>query len=119
MLSRSVSRLYRMALRGRGQGITCFTSSFRAYKADVLRSVEFEADDFLANAEILVRVLLAEHRVIEMASRLHVRKTGASKMRIFRTIGRHLGLLRRLLADGLDVSWKAGPEDTEPDTALK
>jgi glycosyltransferase involved in cell wall biosynthesis len=114
-LSRGVSLLYRVALRGRGAGLTCFTASFRAYKGDVVRGVEFESDDFVANAEILVRLLRQGRRVIEIPSRLRDRSGGSSKMRILRTIRRHLGLLARTALGRLDEDWKA---DAGPDSAL-
>ena len=66
-LSKGASTLYRLALRGRGAGLTCFTCSYRAYKGDVIRSVEFESDDFLATAEIMARILVSGHRAIEVA----------------------------------------------------
>jgi glycosyltransferase involved in cell wall biosynthesis len=105
VLSKGASRLYRMALGGRAAGITCFTASFRAYKADVLRSIEFRADDYLATAEILARMIRGGHRVIEVASALRVRRTGSSKMKVLRTVRAHLGLLRRIATGRLDPDW--------------
>jgi len=112
VLSRGVSLLYRVALRGRGRGLTCFTASFRAYKGDALRGVEFRSDDFLATAEILVRLLRQGRRVIELPSRLAVRRAGSSKMRVPRTVARHLGLLWRTLLGRLDDDWR-GEEGTD------
>jgi glycosyltransferase involved in cell wall biosynthesis len=110
ILSSGVSVLYRWALRGKGDGLTCFTASFRAYRGEVLRSVEFRADDFLATAEILARILRNGGRVIEIGSRLRDRTTGSSKMRILRTIRAHLGLLARLRAGRLDPDWHEDPD---------
>jgi glycosyltransferase involved in cell wall biosynthesis len=109
LLSRGASRLYRWALRGNGQGLSCYTCSYRAYKGDVIRSIEFKSDDYLATAEILAKVLLSGRRVIEISSRLRDRKTGSSKMKVFRTVGRHLGLLRRISTGGLDPDWHEEP----------
>lgn len=110
LLSRGASLLYRAALKGRGAGLTCFTASFRAYKADALRGVEFRADDFLATAEILVRLLRNGRRVVEIPATLRPRESGASKMRVLRTVGRHLGLLPRVLLGTLEPDWvEAGP----------
>ncbi len=111
LLSRTASALYRLALRGKGDGLTCFTASYRAYKGDVIRGVEFESDDFLATAEILAKVLLHGRRVIEIGSRLRNRTTGSSKMRFARTVFRHLGLLRRIAVGRVGRDW-------EPDSAL-
>jgi glycosyltransferase involved in cell wall biosynthesis len=115
ILSRGVSVLYRFVLRGRGAGLTCFTASYRAYKGDVLRGIEFRADDYLATAEILVRILRQGRRVIEIGSRLRDRATGSSKMKVLRTVRRHLGLLAQAAFGRLDEDWKP---DAGPDSAL-
>jgi len=115
-LSRGASLLYRVALRGRGAGLSCFTASYRAYKGDVLRGVEFRSDDYLATAEILVRLLRQGRRVIEIGSRLRDRETGSSKMRVLPTVRRHLGLLARTFLGRFDEDWKK--EDAGPDSAL-
>jgi dolichol-phosphate mannosyltransferase len=114
LLSRGASACYRLALRGKGQGLTCYTASYRAYKGDVIRSIEFRADDFLATAEVMARILLAGHRVIEMGSRLQDRQTGSSKMKLFRTIRGHLGLLWRILRGRLDPDWEKPPAPPPP-----
>lgn len=117
LLSRGASLLYRIALRGKGRGITCFTASFRAYKADALRGIEFRSDDFLAPAEVMVRLLRQGRRVVEIASTLRPRETGVSKMRILRTVRRHLALLPKVLLGTLEADWTDG----EPggDSALR
>jgi dolichol-phosphate mannosyltransferase len=116
LLSRGASFLYRRALRGRARGLTCFTASFRAYKGDVIRAVEFRADDYLATAEILARMIRDGRRVIEIGSRLRGRETGSSKMKLLRTIRGHLGLLFRVAFDRLDPDWKG--EEPGRDSAL-
>jgi dolichol-phosphate mannosyltransferase len=120
LLSRGVSLLYRIALRGKGAGLTCFTASFRAYKGDVIRGIEFKADDFLATAEVMARLLRGGYRVIEMASTLRDRKTGTSKMKVVRTMGGHLGLLWRTFLGRLDPDWEAPAAPPPPggDSAL-
>ncbi len=105
LLSRGASALYHLVLRGRGAGLTCFTASFRAYKADALRGIEFRSDDFLAPAEILVRLLRQGRRVIEIPARLRPRTSGASKMRTALTMLRHLGLLWKVLTGRLEEDW--------------
>jgi glycosyltransferase involved in cell wall biosynthesis len=95
LLSRGVSLAYRVALRGKGAGLSCFTASFRAYKAGPLRDCPFRSDGFLATAEVLVALLWRGHRVLELPARLHRREQGASKMRVARTVFAHLGLLAR------------------------
>ena len=113
-LSRTASALYRAALKGRGAGLTCFTASYRAYKADVVRGVDFRADDFLATAEIMMRLLRQGRRVIEIPARLRPRTAGTSKMRLARTVRRHLGLLWRVATGSLEEDWVA-----ESDSAIR
>ena len=113
-LSRGASTLYRWALRGRGDGLTCFTASYRAYKADAIRGIEFRSDDFLATAEIMARLLRQGRRVIEIPARLRPRMAGESKMRLGRTVSRHLSLLRQVAFGGLQEDWVV-----EPDSALR
>ncbi len=96
LLSRTASLLYRVALRGRGQGLTCFTASYRAYKGDVVRGLEWNSDGFLATAEVLTLLLRRGHRVIELPATLRRRSAGASKMRVLRNAWGHLGLLVRV-----------------------
>lgn len=95
-MSRAVAGLYRLALRGRGPRLTVYTCAFRAYRAEVLRGVTNEADDFLAAAELLVRLVRTGARVVEVPSRLTARVHGRSKMRTLRTALRHLAFLTRL-----------------------
>jgi len=117
LLSRGATLLYRLALRGKGGGLTCYTASFRAYKADALRGIEFRSDDFLATAEIMVRLLRQGRRVVEISSVLRPRETGASKMRIARTVRRHLALLPKVFLGTLEADWFE--EEEGSDSALK
>ena len=111
LLSRGASRLKRLARGGGGGGLTCFTASFRCYKADVLRGIEFRSDDFLATAEVMVRMLRQGRRVVEIGAELRPRETGASKMRIMRTVGRHLALLPRVFLGTLEEDWVQEEEE--------
>lgn len=99
-LSRSCSLVYRTALRGRARGVRTFTCAFRAYRGDLVRSLRWDADGFLAAAEILSRCLIAGARVTEVASSLRPRFAGASKMRVVRTALGHLRLAARLSVAG-------------------
>ncbi len=100
LLSHGCSFAYRLVLRGKARGIRTFTCAFRAYRGDLLRDLRWEADRFLAAAEILSRALLGGARVVEVASVLRPRFAGASKMRVFRNVLAHLGLLGRLAIRG-------------------
>lgn len=93
LLSRAAAGLYRLALRGRGRGVTALTCAFRAYRRDVLPRMAFRADGFLAAAESLCLILSAGLRYRELPSRLTARRHGRSKMRAARVAAGHLGLV--------------------------
>lgn len=93
VLSKNLSRLYRVAL---GSNLYTYTSLFRLYRRDVVRSVSFESDGFVAMAEIIVEALLRGYRVVELPTRLSVREYGESKAAISRLIRAHLRLLANL-----------------------
>jgi dolichol-phosphate mannosyltransferase len=99
-LSRGCSLVYRTALRGRARGVRTFTCAFRAYRGDLVRSLRWEADGFLAAAEILSLCLLRGARVAEVPSSLRPRFAGRSKMRVVRTAVGHLRLAARLAVGG-------------------
>jgi glycosyltransferase involved in cell wall biosynthesis/SAM-dependent methyltransferase len=92
-LSTGAAALYRLALRGRGRGLTAFTCAFRAYRREVLGGLSFRADGFLAAAEVLALLLVAGTRYVELPSRLSVRLHGRSKMKALRVGLAHLRLL--------------------------
>jgi polysaccharide deacetylase family protein (PEP-CTERM system associated) len=93
MLSRTLSRLYRLVLHHR---LSTYTSCFRIYRRSRLAGVPLQDTRFLGVAELLGRVDLAGGRIVEFPATLQVRVLGASKMKILRTIMGHLGLLGRL-----------------------
>lgn len=93
-LSKHLSRLYRVVL---GSSLYTYTSLFRLYRAEVLRTIVFEANGFVAMAEILVAALLKGFRVVEFPTRLSVREYGESKAAIFRLMKDHMRLLSHLI----------------------
>ena len=96
-LSRGCSAVYRIALRGRGSAVTTFTCAFRVYRGDLIRSLAWRSDDFLAAAEILSLCLLRGAVVVEVPSTLRPRFAGVSKMKVARTAVGHLRQAARLL----------------------
>jgi len=74
-----------------------YTSIFRAYRQPVIRNVSFSADGFVSASEILIRAAEMGFRVTEVPMTLHGRKVGLTKMKILRTIGRHLSLMGTLV----------------------
>ncbi len=69
----------------------------RLYRAEVIRSIRFESNDFLAVAEILVQVLRRGYRVVEHPMPLTCRQYGTSKAVILRLIKDHTLFLGRLM----------------------
>jgi len=100
VLSKNLSRLYSWVL---GTRIYTYTSLMRLYRAEVIRSVPFDSDDFLAVAELLIRALLRGYRVAEYPMPLTVRQYGASKAVILRLIRDHLQFLWWLLRHRMRV----------------
>ena len=101
VLSRNLSRLYNLVL---GTRIYTYTSLMRLYRAEVIRTVRFESNEFLAVAEILVNALRAGYRVAEHPMPLTVRQYGSSKAMIVRMINDHARFLLRLLRERVSVA---------------
>lgn len=70
------------------------TSGFRAYKAEVLRALRFENQNFAFLPEILIRAHTAGYRVVEEPIHFIFRLHGKSKMHFWRTSLSYLTLLR-------------------------
>ena len=92
-LSRTASRLYRWRLKA---PLFTFTCAVRAYRLPAVRELLPAPDDFTASAYLLAAAIARGWRVAEVPARLRVRRAGASKMRVGRTIRAHLRLLRDL-----------------------
>lgn len=101
VLSRGSSLIYRWLVGGQ---LHTYTALFRAYRRDVIRTVGFKADGFLAVAEVLVNAIFAGYRVAEYPTVLHARVAGASKAKLARTIAAHvrfqLAVLRQRMTVG-------------------
>jgi dolichol-phosphate mannosyltransferase len=86
-LSFNLSRFYNLLFN---QGVYTYTSLFRVYKQEVIKSVKIEADGFLSTAEILLKSLLAGYRLAEYPTILKLRKHGSSKINIIKVIKEHM-----------------------------
>lgn len=93
VLSRGSSFLYRVLVDPR---IYTYTALFRAYRAEVIRSITFESNGFLAGTELLVKAILSGYRVAEFPAVLHRRTYGVSKAKIAQTIRSHLRFQGRI-----------------------
>jgi dolichol-phosphate mannosyltransferase len=94
LLSRGASQIYRQICEAK---LYTYTSFMRAYRRRVIETVAFEDNGFAAFTEM---ILVADHqgyRTTEIPMVLKSRTTGASKMKIVRTIRTHLRLMCRAL----------------------
>ncbi len=94
-LSRGAAWLYRRVLR---QQLHTYTSCFRVYRKSSVADLPVENGRYLGVAELVGRLDLAGGTVVEYPATLEVRMLGRSKMKTFRTVVGHLGLMARLLA---------------------
>jgi len=111
VFSRTLSWLYRRLLSQDAPSVNTFTSGFRVYRKKVVENVVFEADDFIATAEILIRSIRKGYKVAEYPTVVYERKFGQSKLRTLKTIAGHLRMLYRL-ATGRDYRRVALPRAT-------
>jgi hypothetical protein len=93
LLSKSLSRIYRIVLR---QPLHTYTSCFRVYRQSAMIGAQPERDGFLGIAELLGKLALSGAEIVEYPATLEVRVLGHSKMKILQTIVGHLGLITSL-----------------------
>ncbi|HZE98936.1 MAG TPA: glycosyltransferase, partial [Planctomycetota bacterium] len=93
-LSRTLSGIYSLLLSSK---IHTYTSCFRVYRKSAVENLPIQQGGFLGIAEMLIRLRLAGGRVAEYPTTLASRLFGESKMKILRTIYRHLGLIGELV----------------------
>ncbi len=94
LMSRACSALYRMISP---VPLYTYTSIFRAYRWNVVETVDFEADGFVSAAEILIHAAEQGYRIVEVPMVLSGRKVGTTKMKIVHTIGTHLAMMGTIL----------------------
>ena len=90
VLSKTLSRLYRLVLR---QKLFTYTSCFRVYRKETAVALHVNRSGFLGIAEMIAQLDLAGRRVVEYPTTLEVRVLGHSKMKVLHTIWGHIGLL--------------------------
>ncbi|TET53006.1 MAG: glycosyltransferase family 2 protein [Actinobacteria bacterium] len=93
-LSQSLSKVYKVLL---SSDLHTYTGIFRAYRRNIIKSIDFKADDFISLSEILVKAILRGYRIREYPTILHCRKFGRSKIHIFATMFHHLRFICRLI----------------------
>lgn len=92
-LSRGAAFLYRCVLNHQ---FSSYTSCFRIYRRSAVEGIGVWKSGFCGVAEILARLDLAGHRLVECPAELETRVLGQSKINLLRTIADHLHLLARL-----------------------
>lgn len=100
ILSRGSSFLYRCLV---DWNIYTYTCLFRAYRAEVVKNVNFSSDGFLAGTEILVDAIQKGYRATEFPAVLSRRMYGVSKAKIVQTIIAHLNFQGQLLLHRLQM----------------
>ncbi len=93
-LSKTLTAMYRLILRKK---IYTFTALARVYHRSVFDRIKSPAFDFTCLAEMMLKALKQDLRVVEVPAVLSVRRFGESKMKTAKVIQAHLRLIRRLL----------------------
>jgi dolichol-phosphate mannosyltransferase len=90
VLSKGCSGLYRLLSPLK---LYTYTSIFRAYRAEVVRNVQFKGNGFVSASEILIAAGRQGYSVTEVPMVLRARTIGRSKMKVARTVASHLEVL--------------------------
>lgn len=93
-LSKTLSWMYRVLLRKK---LYTWTSCCRIYRRSAVSEIQLTKPGFLGTAELVARLCMAGSQIVEHPATLEVRIFGESKMKTFRTIFGHLGLLARIV----------------------
>ena len=80
-----------------GKGVRDKTSGFRVYRAEILRDVRHEQNDFSFLPEIAIRAQKAGYRLIEEPIHFIYRRAGVSKLKLWQTSISYLSLMRTWL----------------------
>lgn len=101
IFSRALSAIYGMVLQGKGNSISTYTACFRVYRKNILSNILPESDNFVANAEILIRAIFKGYRIQEYPTQVYKREFGKSKMKIVKTIIGHIKFIWKILRKGI------------------
>ena len=95
LISKTASFMYRQLMRNK---LSSYTSCFRIYRRLAISHMKIRDTGFCGVTEILARLDLAGHRIVECPAELQVRLLGESKIHLFRVTLDHLQLIARLIA---------------------
>lgn len=93
-LSRSAAFLYRQLFN---QKLSSYTSCFRIYRTHIVKEILLDDPGFCGVTEILARLDIAGHQIVEYPAKLETRLLGTSKIKLMKTIASHLRLTGRLI----------------------
>ena len=93
-LSRNLSNLYNIVVKSK---FYTYTSMFRIYRKEALKTSGFKSDGFLAMAEILIKARKKGLKIVEYPATLKVRKFGSSHAKSLKLIREHLCFIMRTL----------------------
>jgi len=94
ILSQGASFLYRVLVSWNVHTYTCL---FRAYRREVIDTISFKSNGFLAGTELMVKGMLKGYKVVEFPAVLYSRVFGTSKAKLARTIKAHLSFQWQVL----------------------
>src|SRR5258708_36781496 len=107
LLSQGSSLIYRLLVDWR---VHTYTALFRAYRRQIVDTIPFQSDGFLAGTELMVKAMLAGWRVAEYPAVLHARVAGVSKAKLARTIRAHLAFQWRGRVGPLNLLGSGGAQ---------
>jgi len=93
-LSKNLSRIYNIISQSK---FFTYTSMFRIYRAECIKSLRFESEGFLAMAEILIKAHKKGFEIIEFPATLKGRSFGTSNAKTLRMIKEHLAFITKIL----------------------
>lgn len=93
-LSRAVQDLYNIVL---GTKYCSYTSIFRVYRTELLKSIKVDSNNFMAMAEILSKLVMIKAKIVDFPAKSSYRQYGVSKAKIFQTIKAHVIYLIKLI----------------------
>ena len=79
--------IYRLILKSH---VFTYTSLFRIYRKQVIKTVPFTSDGFLSGTELLVNAIRQGYRIGEYPTILKARQYGVSKAKLLSTILAHI-----------------------------
>ncbi|MBO3463430.1 glycosyltransferase family 2 protein [Aetokthonos hydrillicola Thurmond2011] len=93
-LSKGLSQIYRLVLP---QKLYTYTSMFRAYRREVMETIQVTYPGFLGLVEIVAEAMLCGYKVAEYPTELTNRVYGQSKLRVARVVRSHLQYIGKLI----------------------